>query len=807
MSRTAFRSAWAARPRAAAAATRTVGAAALLGLVLGASLALAPAAAASTRPVTLPPAHQVASTGELRVVLDDVEPEVARVGEPVTLRGRVVNDTEVQHRVSTVTARAAWVPLTSRAQVTQWVDGTDDREPVWELGDDLVGPVVAPGSDVPFTIEIDGDSLALVPGDLLSLGLELEAAGEDGDVAALRTSLTAARVDQVVTPLELSWVVPLTLPAQPALASPEEDIRHEAWLAAVGPTSPARTWLDHLTLPAVTWLVDPALLHPLDPAPDVRPRDTEPDDQPVQTAEPPAATENPVPAPPPTDREQATTGPGPQTTASTAAPTEAATETTPAPEPVENETSRVSAADVEGSQVALRRLLSRVADAQLWWTPPADPDLALLLAQQVSAPTTRKIMNLPLPEPSAQLDRLLRRGREDVAWAALSAPTTADVTGLQRLWSTRAADGAGLSAVVVPRESLTGGSNTAVGTAAARLSGIEEITALGADSRAAALLARADEDAARLGAGAVAQRLIADNLTAYLQQPDQERSLVYAPPRGTAVPADVLRELTQGLSGAPWARPVAAADLLEAAQGAAPVALSGAGPDPAVLGPDLVEAITPAPSPLDARLTRSLVRLDADLAGLGQVIVDARSVQSWTPVLSHLWATRWRGEPAAWDEAWDELRRPVHETREGVHVNASTINFLSDEGVMQVTVINELPVEVQGVRVQLEPSSNILRVVEQPEPISIGAESRATVSFTAQAVTRGETGVSARLTAPNGTVLGDDTVVNVRVQPTGVWIYWVLGLGAGLLLLLGLSRARGTRSRAEVVAEAEEEGS
>ena len=74
-------------------------------------------------------------------------------GEPVTLRGRIVNDSPGQRRLSTVTVRAAWSPLTSRADVTHWLEGRDQRETGWVLGEDAVGPVVVPGASVPFTVE------------------------------------------------------------------------------------------------------------------------------------------------------------------------------------------------------------------------------------------------------------------------------------------------------------------------------------------------------------------------------------------------------------------------------------------------------------------------------------------------------------------------------------------------------------------------------------------------------------------------------------------------------------------------------
>ncbi|GGK73668.1 DUF6049 family protein [Ornithinimicrobium pekingense] len=865
MIRSARRSAWAVRPRAAAA---TAGVVATLSTALaalpvvpaqggvpvpGASPAAAPSSAlpgSGTDDEPDEPTEQ-GLDGTVRVVLDEVEPTVPHVGEPVTLRGRIVNDSPGQRRLSTVTVRAAWSPLTSRADVTHWLEGRDQRETGWVLGEDAVGPVVVPGASVPFTVEVPEWGLNAVPGDLAALALQIEASGEPpaeagsggtatappAEPVVLRTVLAAARTHAVADPLDVTWVVPLTLPADPALTSRDDQDRHTAWSEATGPGSPARTWLESLTLPSVTWMVDPALLVPVDPADELVEAAPEPGGP--DPADPDDPTQGPDGRPPPDDDgttstappddaavttdapEEETAAPGADGSTSTEAPTgqdpgdgtDGSAATAPGDGGEDEGLDKgqelggaagpadpVTAADVEDGLVALRGLLARSAAEQLWWTPTADPDVAALLAQQADPATVRTAMHLPLPQSPAQVRRLLQRGRSDVAWPALSAPTTQQVTALDRLWATRPATPEGVAAVVVPRESLSGGSNTSVGAAARPVEGASDVVALGADTRAAALLAGAASDTAELGQGAVTQRLLADSLTAYQQDPLAGRSMLYAPPRGAQVPGGVLDALTEGFETAPWARAVSASDLLAAAAGTSAAPLSGVAPAPEVLGRTLVERVEPGPSPLGARQLRSLARLQTSLAGLSEILGDTSVLRTWEPVLGHLWSTRWRGDAEPWADAWQSARRPVARVQEAVHVNPSTVNFLSDQGIMQVTVVNDLPVAVEGVRVEVLPDRSLLRIVQQPEPISIGARSRATVSFTARAVTRGVTTVNARLTTPNGTVLGDDAQVSVRVQPTGVWIYWVLGSIAGLVLVLGLVRARRTAPRSAVVA-------
>jgi hypothetical protein len=790
------------------------------------------AATAPSAPVDEPGQDEVSDAdGGLRVVLDELDPTVPHVGEPLTLRGRIVNDSTQRRRLSLVTVRSAWLPLASRAEIASWLEGVDQRETGWVLGQDAVGPVVVPGAAVPFRVEVPEWGLNAVPGDLAVLAVEIEATGEPEPGTAalplepvvLRTVLAAARAHEVTEPLDVSWVVPLTLPADPALTSQDDDERHQAWVSATGAGSAARTWLEHLTLPAVTWMVDPSLLVPVDPADafaEASPGTGEPGpDEPGGEPDDDAETDEPAQDPQATDGATTTSAPDPA--AATEAPGQDAADDAPstagpgdspaggleegqelggAPEP--EAAAPASVADVEEAIAQLSGLLAGAPSQQLWWTPAADPDVAALLGQRRTVTTVRTAMNLQLPAAPASAEGLLRQGRSDIAWPALTSATADQVAALDRFWGSRPATPEGTAAVVLPIESLAAVSDAPVGAAARRVQDNEGVVVLGADSRSTALLAGAEADALRVGEAAVTQQLLADSLAAYQQDPPTPRSLVYAPPRDARVPGRVLDTLSEGLRTAPWTRDTPAAALLAAARDLEPAALSGAAPDADVLGRTLADRLEPPASPLDARAVRQLTRLHTSLAGLTEIIDDDAAAASWEPLLSHLWSTRWRSQPEAWTEAWRDTRRPILRVQEAVHVNPSTVNFLSDQGIVQVTLVNDLPVPVEGVRVELVPDNSLLRVVQQPEEISIGAESRATVSFTAQAVTRGVTTVRARLTTPNGTVLGDDAEVSVRVQPTGVWIYWVLGSIAGLVLVLGLLRARRTAPRSAAVAAA-----
>jgi hypothetical protein len=720
----------------------------------------------------------------MHILLDDVEPDVARPGEPVTLRGRIANDGDRVRRLTTLSLEAAWAPLRSRAEVASWVDGTDDRMTELVLGDDAVGPVVAPGATIPFAVTVPEDVLAPVQDGAAALAVELRAEDADADPAtaedvepAVLRSVLAVADGTVVEPLGIAWVVPLTLPPEPALASPDPQVRRAAWYAVTGPGSPARDWVAGLTVPDVTWMVDPALLSPGPGPAELR----GPDDGPVQPT--PDAAPAPVPAPAP--------------------------ERDPAPtDEVDGGTTPVSEQQLEAAVVELRGSLARAEDEQLWWLPAGDPDVAALLqtgaaGRPDAAPgaVSDLLRTLPTDAP-AQVRRLTARGREDVVWPALGAPSAQDVAAVDELWASRTGTPDGAAAVLLPRESITGSSGAPVDHAAAPLGTPDGVAALAVDSRASALLAGAEEAARLRGAGAVAQHLLADTLTAYLEDPAAPRSLLLAPPRGTAVPEEVLAAMSDGLGAAPWLDPVPASTLLDEARTDVPShELTGVPPDPAELG-EGAAVLLPEPSPLVPDRVRNLDRLAVDLAGLSQVLEDDRAPRSWEPVLRSLWSTRWRSEPEGWEAIWSGLRTATRDVRAQVHINPSTINFLSDQGIITVTVVNDLPVGVEQLQVELVPDNALLQVIEQPDLVSVGAQTRATLSFTARALSRGETTIAAYLTAPNGSTLGDDAEVTVRVQPTGVWIYWVLGGAGGLILVLGIARALRAAPRAAAAAAA-----
>ncbi|ANS79282.1 hypothetical protein SGUI_1886 [Serinicoccus hydrothermalis] len=787
---------------------------ALLAALTASSLQPGPSASAADLrqgPVATSAADDVA------VVLDDVDPVVVTPGEAVTLTGRLINRGETSHRVTSLGASVSSTGLTSRRQVSQWLDdGRDLDGPVLALGDDDVGPVVAPSQAVPFQVEVPPEVTEDLPSAAQVLPLVISA-GEDGEAqegagpVRLRTTLVSAGTEEIQTPLDTSWVVPLTLPPDPDLLSPVEEVHAAAWLSAIGEDSAVTGWLDDLLLPGVTYVVDPAALVGLRPAPPLftpeAAQDTDPTEgDPAPTPAPEGTTATPSA---PADAGSAT-GTVPAPVPDDDASTQSAT-----PEPTEDEpTTPATAADVEQALGTLRTRLAGLPDDQVWWLPSNDPDLVQLTRHAVPPAQAGGLLATSPVGATDTLAPLLGTGRHDVAWPLAPSPSGDLMTRMVELVdSAREQDGTGedLGVVILPRESFTADSAAMPRRGAIPLQEADGVTALGVDSWTSALVAQSQDVAELRGSGAAAQQLLAHTLGTYLEAPGDPRELVVAPPRPSPAPPEVLGQLSEGWRAAPWLRPVSAQDLVEGAQGSEALRLTGEAPQEAVLG-DLVDLLGPGQSPLTDERAAALGTTAQELDDLEGVLRDTTATQSWRSVLSALWSGRWRSEETGWTTARSVLREDVGSTREGVAVRPSTVNFLTDQGEINITVVNELGVALDDLVLEVVASNGRLQVIRQPDPVSIGADSRASVSFEARSITRGETELTATLSTPGGTTLGEPVPIDVRVQPTGIWVYWVLGGLAGLVLVLGLARAvrQGPRVSAPAAAptggSADEEG-
>ncbi|WP_194288721.1 DUF6049 family protein, partial [Ornithinicoccus halotolerans] len=285
------------------------------------------------------------------------------------------------------------------------------------------------------------------------------------------------------------------------------------------------------------------------------------------------------------------------------------------------------------------------------------------------------------------------------------------------------------------------------------------------------------------------QRLLAELLATYQEQPAARRSLLVVTPREDTSSPDRLAEHARVLHGLPWVRLTSAESLVgsSAPEATAPGVLTGQ-PAPASAVGDPAALPPVAPSPLLDGGVERVEQVRALLTGAAEVVAGSESAaQRWHEVLDQQYSVRWRGSPA-WRQPLEAARAAAERVLAGVHVNPTTVNFLADEGLIQVTVVNDLDLPVEDLQVDVTPRNGRLRVTEPADPVTVGPGSRATVSFRARAVAAGDVPLEVRLTTPGGTEVGEAELMNVHVQPTGTWFYWALGGLAGAVLLLGLVR-------------------
>lgn len=852
----------------------------LAAAVLLASLVIAPLTAP---PVWGAPAAWAPSTGSaqpgsgvataptdeealLTLSLDSVQPSVAGPGTDVRVSGTLTNLGSTMTPVHSVRVSSAYRGLDTRGAVRAWSSVGELETPVL-LGEDHIGVGVAPGTTVRWFIDVPsgtfdpGFEFATLPLRVEVLepgeeglegqdGTELDPLADDAVGAVmegiqLRSYLPWVSVqEETFNPVDLAWLAPLTLPGDADLVSPEEEVRTQAWSAAIGPESRVQVLLDGLAGTRATYLIDPSLLEPLAPVASLTEVATPPEDQEDPTEAPPEATSEQAP-PVPTD-ENSPSGPaGPQdpddtgatparptpiepspgaapqhagnTTATGTGPAGSADETSQTSGPNDSESTVSPGTDpedptqtppdetpappeepptpptTEGAVAALAEQLRQLPEGQVGWLPVGDTDTAALLELGTGVGTIASLVG------KAPARDLVRPGRTDIAWPQTPSPSDGLIESLREVWTSAGeatglagADNGRLAGVVVPvhalDEALLTGSAVRPHPAGPHLIGYDESL-----SGLAATTGTDGQD------GRAVQRFLAETLAVYQEGPASDRSLVVAIPRHAEVDATRLQALAGVTQEAPWLAETTVSDLLAAAateQGASPAALTGestiaepeAGPVTEVgeLGGFTLAGQSPLTSERLSRIALARTRVQ----GVTEIVPGTGQVhRTWERVLDRQFSTAWRDDPQDWGRPVETAQDLATEILAGLSINPTTINLYADEGLMQITVTNDLPVPIDGLQMQVEPGNGRLRILGQPEPITIGPESRATVQFRARAVAAGQVPLHTSLSTPNGTQVGNSEETVVRVQPTGVWIYWLLGGVAGVILVLGLVRA------------------
>ena len=281
------------------------------------------------------------------------------------------------------------------------------------------------------------------------------------------------------------------------------------------------------------------------------------------------------------------------------------------------------------------------------------------------------------------------------------------------------------------------------------------------------------------------QRLLAETAAVTSERPGLTRRLLVALPRGLDPDPAAFRALVRAVSSVPWVSVVPATDLRSNPP--------GSGSDGSA---DLPRLAAPAPAAVSlAQLSNAHVaavrRTRSVVSALGEVVADPVAVTSGLQRSTlTLLSCSWRGRPADLAQARGAVAGRVRTLSDHLRVLPSSVNFLTSSGRLQITIINELPQAVAGLRLRVTSTNPRLRVTggDVPAP-DLAPGTRAQVQVPVQALGSGTVRLDAQLVSPSGRALGQRQPVSVRAKPTGTWALGVVGAIVGLVLVVGLVRA------------------
>ncbi|TPG17100.1 hypothetical protein EAH86_10020 [Pedococcus bigeumensis] len=412
----------------------------------------------------------------------------------------------------------------------------------------------------------------------------------------------------------------------------------------------------------------------------------------------------------------------------------------------------------------------RIAAAAPRHTPWVLPDTDADLAAVAGASTGQSLMRTLVGRSQAVAAKL--GGRSDVAWPADGGYTATRETALRRLFRAPTLAGQVTSAAVLS----TSGATITPGAAQRSTTGLP---LLAYDDALSALLTRTTSPSEGVLS---TQQFVADSVALLNELPGTEgRSLFVAAPRSFNPDPDTARAFFAAAGSIPWLTPTTTDAVLGTARR---VAGTPAAP---VTRPAI--PATGGRAVLTSARIRQLEQTVRTVRGVAQIRDDGNEfLRTWTRAAEQLASTRWRAAPTAWNTLSGRVSEAAKQTTTAVKVSASTINFLADSGRLQITVTNDLAVPVEDVKLTVEASNPRLRIDSQPPILRIGPKSKATVSVRVTALAAGSVPLRTTLTTPDGTVIGQGADVQVRVTPTGNWVYWGLAALGGLILLLGIVR-------------------
>lgn len=759
---------------------------ALLGAVppvaaASAAAAASPAGAASagsTTPANLTtPADPTISpaTDRALITLTSLSPSVVTPGDEVTLTGTVTAPTTGPLSGPRLRVVQGDAQLTQRSDVDSWARGQTAVS-----GRELTSvalPTVAAGQTAPFRATV-GPRAVRSDEPFAALPISIEVVQQSATMPiGVTRSFLAWHVRKEYEKLELATLIPVTLDPDLALFSRVAATRDAAWQNAIGATSRLRRIVDGTRGTAVTLAVDPSVF-----GPETR-----------QTGPPPSQPSSAPPSSPSAPAAGTPSGTGSPTGPATPPPTPSAT--TSAPQPSGIPTTAPTAPTVPttpGSSFAtgsptISRLSDDLAgalrDRSVWALPYADADLAATLDLDPGNPLVRDLVD----RSSLVSEAVGHPVRGDIVWPVDGLMPAGRETGLATLMSgTTIGTAAG---VVANSQAVTRDSPY---TPTARRVASSGMPLLAYDPRLSALLPKRGDPSAVLPV----QRFLAETLVLLGERAGTPRSVLVAAPRTYDPDPTALAAFLAATSAAPWLTTIGPAALL-----------TDAGPDRAVAQQQPVAAVRPA-APPPTLTTRRLAQMATQRDTLHRVATVLRDGEqferTYRELLDELASGRWRFQPGSWPTLNNAVVSDTRAATSAIKVVARSVNFLAENGTIQITIDNGLPYAVGDIRLVLAPTNPRMQIVKQPAPITIAPGSRTVVRVPVTAVAAGRADIRAFLTTADGTPIGSPAVIPVSANPIDGTIYWVGSILVALVLLFGVVRAlRQGTSRIDEIGDVE----
>jgi hypothetical protein len=261
----------------------TLGVTLAVGLIPALGPAPAPAAARIVAAAIAAPVDD-GTSADLTIGLTEVAPTIAGPGGQVHVRAQVTNDGTVRLPAQDVSLVRSSAGLVRRSDVTDWATGTEPAGGATIAHRRI--PALAPGASADVDLVVtDVPSMSAATYGAVPVSIE-------ADDVALHTFLGFQRRKEYV-PLDVSWLVPVTLDPSAALFGEPGARRLDAWTRVTSPESRVSRILSATSGEGdVAWALDPTLISP---------PEEPPVEEPDQAAD---ETETDAPEPPPTPLDQ-----------------------------------------------------------------------------------------------------------------------------------------------------------------------------------------------------------------------------------------------------------------------------------------------------------------------------------------------------------------------------------------------------------------------------------------------------------------------------------------------------------------------